>query len=69
MAFPTGFYLEKEIISPQKSGKLTIPAFEVSTVVNRDFFNRGTSKLIKSNQPILNVKKFLKMHQKPLKDK
>lgn len=51
------FTLKKEIISPQKSGKLTIPAFEVSTVMNRDFFNRGTAKLIKSNQPILNVKK------------
>ena len=51
------FTLKKEIISPQKSGRLTIPAFEVSTVVNRDFFNRGTSKLIKSNQPILKVKK------------
>ena len=51
------FTLKKEIVSPQKSGRLTIPSFEVSTVVNRDFFNRGTSKLIKSNQPILNVKK------------
>ena len=51
------FTLKKEIISPQKSGKLTIPAFEVSTVMNRDFFNRGTAKLIKSNQPTLNVKK------------
>ncbi len=38
------FTLKKEIISPQKSGKLTIPAFEVSTVINRDFFNRGVSK-------------------------
>ena len=51
------FTLKKEIISPQKSGKLTIPPFEVSTVINRDFFNRGVSKIIKSNSPVLNVKK------------
>ena len=49
--------LKKEIISPQKSGKLTIPSFEVSTVINRDFFNRGVSKIIKSNSPVLRVKK------------
>ena len=35
------FTLKKEIVSPQKSGKITIPSFEVSTLVNRDFFNRG----------------------------
>ena len=51
------FTLKKEIISPQKSGKLTIPSFEVSTVINRDFFNRGVSKIIKSNSPVLRVKK------------
>ena len=51
------FTLKKEIISPQKSGKLTIPPFEVSTVINRDFFNRGVSKIIKSNSPMLRVKK------------
>jgi hypothetical protein len=51
------FTLKKEIISPQKSGKLFIPSFEVTTVINRDFFNRGTSKIIKSNQPVINVKK------------
>jgi hypothetical protein len=51
------FTLKKEIISPQKSGKLTIPSFEVSTVINRDFFNRGVSKIIKSNSPVLRVNK------------
>ena len=51
------FTIKKEIISPQKSGKLTIPSFEVSTVINRDFFNRGVPKIIKSNSPVLNVKK------------
>ena len=51
------FTLKKEIISPQKSGKLTIPSFEVSTVINRDFFNRGVSKIINSNSPLLSVKK------------
>ena len=51
------FTLKKEIISPQKSGKLTIPSFEVSTTINRDFFNRGVSKIIRSNSPVLKVKK------------
>ena len=51
------FTLKKEIVSPQKSGKLIIPGFEVSTVINRDFFNRGTSKIIKSNNLVLKVKK------------
>ena len=51
------FTLKKEIISPQKSGKLTIPSFEVSTTINRDFFNRGVSKKIRSNSPVLKVKK------------
>lgn len=51
------YTLKKEIVSPQKSGKITIPSFEVATLINRDFFNRGTSKLIKSNQPTLTVKK------------
>jgi hypothetical protein len=50
------FTLKKEIVSPQKSGRLTIPAFEVSTIVNRSLFNNGISKKIKSNQPILVVK-------------
>ncbi len=50
------FTLKKEIISPQKTGKITIPAFEVSTLVNRDFFNRGVSKKLKSNTIKLNVK-------------
>ena len=51
------FTLKKEIVSPQKSGKLIIPGFEVSNVINRDFFNRGTSKIIKSNNLVLKVKK------------
>ena len=51
------FTLKKEIVSPQKSGKITIPPFEVSTITNRDFFNRGVSKVIRSNQPTLSVKK------------
>ena len=51
------FTLKKEIISPQKSGKITIPAFEVTTMVNRDFFNRGIQKNLKSNTIVLNVKK------------
>ena len=54
------FTLKKEIISPQKSGKIIIPAFEVTTMVNRDFFNRGIQKNLKSNTIVLNVKKLPK---------
>ena len=50
------FILKKEIISAQKSGKIIIPAFEVSTLVNRDLFNRGIEKKLKSNKITLNVK-------------
>ena len=50
------FSLKKEIVSAQKSGKIIIPAFEVSTLVNRDFFNRGVEKILRSNKVILNVK-------------
>ena len=50
------FTLKKEIVSPQKSGDITILPFEVKTVVNRDFFNRGKSKTLKSNSLKLKVR-------------
>jgi hypothetical protein len=50
------FTLKKEIISAQKTGKINIPSFKVSTVVNRDFFNRGIQKELISNNIVLNVK-------------
>lgn len=50
------FTLKKEIISPQKSGKINILPFEVKTVINRDFFNRGKQKNLKSNSLQLDVK-------------
>jgi len=50
------FTLKKEIISPQKTGRITITPFEVKTLVNRDFFNRGQQKKLKSNALNLKVK-------------
>ena len=50
------FTLKKEIISPQKTGDITITPFEVKTLVNRDFFNRGQQKKLKSNALNLKVK-------------
>ena len=50
------FTLKKEIISPQKTGEITITPFEVKTLVNRDFFNRGQQKKLKSNALNLKVK-------------
>jgi len=50
------YVLKKEIVSAQKAGKLKIPSFSVSTLVNRDFFNRGIEKELISNSVVLNVK-------------
>jgi len=50
------FTLKKEIISPQKTGEITITPFGVKTLVNRDFFNRGQQKKLKSNALNLKVK-------------
>ena len=50
------FTLKKEIVSPQKPGDIEILPFEVKTVVNRDFFNRGKQKILKSNSLKLKVK-------------
>lgn len=49
------FTLKKEIVSPQKTGKISIPAFEVTALLNRDWFNRGQQKSIKSNSISLDV--------------
>ena len=50
--------LKKEIISPQKTGELTIPPIETKVLINQDFFNRGTEKTIRSNSVKINVKPF-----------
>lgn len=51
------YTLKKELVYPQKTGKITIPSFEVKTVYNTDFFGRGgIRENIKSNSVTLNVK-------------
>ena len=50
------FTLKKEIISPQKTGDITITPFEVKTIVNRNIFNRGQQEKLKSNALNLIVK-------------
>ena len=49
------FTLKKEIVSPQKTGKIKIPSFEVTALLNRDWFNRGQKKSIKSNSITVEV--------------
>ncbi|MEO8591628.1 MAG: BatD family protein [Flavobacteriales bacterium] len=41
--------LKKQILFPQKSGKLRIEALQLDCVVNRTFFNRGTVIPVRSN--------------------
>lgn len=50
------YTIKKEVLYPQKSGKIEIPAFHMDFVVNRSFFNAGTTVKVKSNSPTLNVK-------------
>lgn len=60
--------LKKEIISPQKTGELTIPPIETKVLINQDFFNRGTEKTIRSNRVKINVKPFPKGAPKNFND-
>ena len=60
--------LKKEIISPQKTGELTIPPIETKVLINQDFFNRGTEKTIRSNSVKINVKPFPKGAPKNFND-
>ena len=48
MEFNTVFTLKKEIISPQKTGEITITPFEVKTLVNRDFSTEVNKKNLKA---------------------
>ena len=41
--------LKRQVLFPQKSGKLRIEPFTLTCVVNRSFFNRGNSIDLKSN--------------------
>lgn len=50
------FTLKKEIVFPQKTGEIKIPAFDISARVNRSFFNQGSILEVKSNTQILTVK-------------
>ncbi len=47
--------LKRQVLFPQKSGKLNIEPMEISCVVNRSFFNRGTELTISSNPSELTV--------------
>ncbi len=49
------FTLKKEIVSAQKTGKITIPEFKVTAQLNRDWFNRGQQTTIKSNSVTIDV--------------
>lgn len=50
------FTLKKEILFPQKTGEIKIPAFDITARVNRSFFNQGSVLEVKSNAQTLSVK-------------
>ena len=50
------YTLKKEIVFPQKTGKITIPEFDITARVNRSFFNQGSVIDVKSNNQELTVK-------------
>jgi hypothetical protein len=50
------FTLKKEIVFPQKTGEIKIPAFDITARVNRSFFNKGSVLEVKSNAQVLTVK-------------
>ena len=50
------YTLKKEIVFPQKTGKIIIPAFDITARVNRSFFNQGSVIDVKSNNQELTVK-------------
>lgn len=51
--------LKELILYPQQFGTIKIDPIDMSCVVNRSFFNPGTSVRIKSNSPTLTVKRLL----------
>jgi len=50
------YTLKKEIVFPQKTGEIIIPAFDITARVNRSFFNQGSVINVKSNTQVLTVK-------------
>ena len=50
------FTLKKEIVFPQKTGKISIEAFDITARVNRSFFNQGSVIEVQSNTQVLTVK-------------
>lgn len=51
------FTLKKEIIFPQKTGEISIPAFKITARINQSFFNQGKTESATSNSQKINVKK------------
>jgi len=49
------FTIKKDLLYPQKSGKLKLPAFSIDLVANRTFFNSGSEITIESNAPTIQV--------------
>jgi len=49
--------LKKEVVFPQKTGEISIPPFEITARIGQSFFNQGRTENVKSNSPILTVKK------------
>lgn len=47
--------LKRQVLFPQRSGKLRIAPLELSCVVNRSFFNRGAMVNVKSNTAEVNA--------------
>jgi hypothetical protein len=50
------YTIKKDLLYPQKTGKLKIPGFAATLVANRTIFNSGTEIPITSNSPTINVK-------------
>ena len=50
------YTIKKDLLYPQKTGKLKIPGFTATLVANRTIFNSGTEIPIASNSPSINVK-------------
>lgn len=48
--------LKKEVIIPQKTGKLKFDPMPVTALIGRSLFNRGQQKQISSNAPTITVK-------------
>ncbi len=51
----TVFTLKKEIVFPQKTGKIKLPAVSMDLSVGGGFFSQGRKESIKSNSPTLTV--------------